>query len=145
MEAKELREKTMDQLNETLEALKKEGFNLRFQQATGQVENTAQMRRARRDVARVKTIINEKSAIAVEEQGKQQMPKRILQGNVTSDKKPANGNRSSRAEVQTPCIKKDYKKLKKNIEHMMKEIYLKSAIWSAFKSALLSQNQNAGK
>ena len=70
MEAKELREKTMDQLSETLEALKKEGFNLRFQQATGQVENTAQMRRARRDVARVKTIINEKSAIAVEEQGK---------------------------------------------------------------------------
>ena len=70
MEAKELREKTMDQLNETLEALKKEGFNLRFQQATGQVENTAQMRRARRDVARVKTKINEKSAIAVEEQGK---------------------------------------------------------------------------
>ena len=70
MEAKELRERTMDQLIETLETLKKEGFNLRFQQATGQVENTAQMRRARRDVARVKTIINEKSAIAVEEQGK---------------------------------------------------------------------------
>ena len=70
MEAKELREKTMDQLTEKLEILKKEGFNLRFQQATGQVENTAQMRRARRDVARVKTIINEKSAIAVEEQGK---------------------------------------------------------------------------
>tara|TARA_B100001173_G_scaffold300811_1_gene300723 strand:+ start:1006 stop:1221 length:216 start_codon:yes stop_codon:yes gene_type:complete len=70
MEAKELRERTMDQLTETLETLKKEGFNLRFQQATGQVENTAQMRRARRDVARVKTIINEKSAIAVEEQRK---------------------------------------------------------------------------
>ena len=70
MEAKELRERTMDQLTEELENLKKEGFNLRFQQATGQVENTAQMRRARRDVARVKTIINEKSAIAVEEQGK---------------------------------------------------------------------------
>ena len=70
MEAKELRERTMDQLTEELETLKKEGFNLRFQQATGQVENTAQMRRARRDVARVQTIINEKSAIAVEEQGK---------------------------------------------------------------------------
>ena len=70
MEAKELRERTMDQLTEELETLKKEGFNLRFQQATGQVENTAQMRRARRDVARVKTIINEKFAIAVEEQGK---------------------------------------------------------------------------
>ena len=70
MEAKELRERTMDQLTEELETLKKEGFNLRFQQATGQVENTAQMRRARRDVARVKTIINEKSAVAVVEQGK---------------------------------------------------------------------------
>ena len=64
MNAKELREKTIDQLNEDLETLKKEGFNLRFQQATGQVENTAQMRRARRDVARVNTIIHEKSAIA---------------------------------------------------------------------------------
>ena len=64
MNAKELREKTVDQLTEDLENLKKEGFNLRFQQATGQVENTAQMRRARRDVARVKTVINEKSAIA---------------------------------------------------------------------------------
>ena len=64
MNANELREKTIDQLTEELEALKKESFNLRFQQATGQVENTAQMRRARRGVARVKTIINEKSALA---------------------------------------------------------------------------------
>jgi large subunit ribosomal protein L29 len=67
MDAKELREKTSDQLNEELETLKKEGFNLRFQQATGQVENTARMRQARSEVARVKTIINEKSAkVAVE-------------------------------------------------------------------------------
>lgn len=67
MDAKELREKTSDQLNEELETLKKEGFNLRFQQATGQVENTARMRQARREVARVKTIINEKSAKVVVE------------------------------------------------------------------------------
>ena len=67
MEAKELREKTSDQLNEELETLKKEGFNLRFQQATGQVENTARMRQARREVARVKTIINEKSTKVVVE------------------------------------------------------------------------------
>jgi large subunit ribosomal protein L29 len=65
MDAKELREKTSDQLNEELETLKKEGFNLRFQQATGQVENTARMRQARREVARVKTIINEKSTKVV--------------------------------------------------------------------------------
>ena len=67
MDAKELREKTTDQLNEELETLKKEGFNLRFQQATGQVENTARMRQARREVARVKTIINEKSTKVVVE------------------------------------------------------------------------------
>ncbi|MAR20070.1 MAG: 50S ribosomal protein L29 [Rhodobacteraceae bacterium] len=67
MDAKELREKTSDQLNEELETLKKEGFNLRFQQATGQVENTARMRQARREVARVKTIINEKSTKVVVE------------------------------------------------------------------------------
>ena len=67
MDAKELREKTCDQLNEELETLKKEGFNLRFQQATGQVENTARMRQARREVARVKTIINEKSTKVVVE------------------------------------------------------------------------------
>ena len=67
MDAKELREKTSDQLNEELETLKKEGFNLRFQQATGQVENTARMRQARREVSRVKTIINEKSTKVVVE------------------------------------------------------------------------------
>ena len=67
MDAKELREKTSDQLNEELETLKKEGFNLRFQQATGQVKNTARMRQARREVARVKTIINEKSTKVVVE------------------------------------------------------------------------------
>ena len=41
--------------------LKKEAFNLRFQQATSQLENTARMRIVRRDVARVKTILNEKA------------------------------------------------------------------------------------
>ena len=61
MDAAELREKTPDQLREQLEGLKKEAFNLRFQQATGQLENTAQMRKVRRDAARVKTILNEKA------------------------------------------------------------------------------------
>ncbi|MDJ1006782.1 MAG: 50S ribosomal protein L29 [Paracoccaceae bacterium] len=60
MNAAELRDKTPDQLGEELAKLKKEAFNLRFQQATGQLENTARMRSVKRDVARVKTIINEK-------------------------------------------------------------------------------------
>ncbi|AXI56742.1 50S ribosomal protein L29 (plasmid) [Pseudoseohaeicola sp. NH-UV-7] len=67
MDAKELREKTPDQLREELVNLKKESFNLRFQQATGQMEGTARMKTVRRDVARVKTILNEKAAAAAAE------------------------------------------------------------------------------
>ncbi|MGR3540346.1 MAG: 50S ribosomal protein L29 [Hasllibacter sp.] len=66
MDAKELREQTPDQLRAKLTDLKKEAFNLRFQQATSQLENTARMRTVRRDVARVKTILNEKAAGAAQ-------------------------------------------------------------------------------
>ncbi|NCW67483.1 MAG: 50S ribosomal protein L29 [Marivivens sp.] len=62
MNASELRAKTPEQLREDLVALKKEQFNLRFQQATGQLENNARMRTVRRDAARVLTILNEKAA-----------------------------------------------------------------------------------
>ncbi|MBJ6371171.1 50S ribosomal protein L29 [Sedimentitalea arenosa] len=68
MNAQELRDKTPDQLREELVNLKKEGFNLRFQQATGQLENTARMRAVRREAARVKTILNEKAAAAASEE-----------------------------------------------------------------------------
>lgn len=64
MNANELRDKTPDQLREELTNLKKESFNLRFQQASGQMENTARMRQVRRDAARVKTILNQKAAAA---------------------------------------------------------------------------------
>jgi large subunit ribosomal protein L29 len=64
MDAKELRDKTPDQLRDELVKLKKESFNLRFQQATNQLENTSRMRQVRRDTARVKTILNEKAANA---------------------------------------------------------------------------------
>ncbi|MEM6464600.1 MAG: 50S ribosomal protein L29 [Pseudomonadota bacterium] len=67
MDANELREKTPDQLRDELANLKKEAFNLRFQQATNQLENTARMREVRRDAARVKTILNEKAAAAAAE------------------------------------------------------------------------------
>jgi large subunit ribosomal protein L29 len=64
MNAHELRDKTPDQLRDELVALKKEAFNLRFQQATGQLESTARIRSVRRDVARVITVLNEKAAAA---------------------------------------------------------------------------------
>ncbi len=64
MNATELKTKTPDQLRDELVALKKEAFNLRFQQATGQLENTARMRVVRRDVARIQTVLNQKAAEA---------------------------------------------------------------------------------
>lgn len=66
MSATELREKSLDELREQLSTLKKEAFNLRFQQATGQLENTARVKTVRREVARVKTVLNEKAAAAAE-------------------------------------------------------------------------------
>jgi large subunit ribosomal protein L29 len=64
MKAAELRDKTPDQLREEIESLKKEAFNLRFQAATGQLENTARKRTVRRGVARAKTVLNEKARAA---------------------------------------------------------------------------------
>ena len=66
MNASDLRDKTPDQLRDELANLKRESFNLRFQQATGQLENTARMRALRRKTARVKTVLNEKAAAAAE-------------------------------------------------------------------------------
>ena len=66
MNANELREKSADELRDELVKLKKESFNLRFQQATGQLENTAGIKAARRQAARVKTILNEKASAAAE-------------------------------------------------------------------------------
>jgi large subunit ribosomal protein L29 len=67
MKAADLRDRTPDQLRDQLAALKKEAFNLRFQRATGQLENTARMQAVRRDAARVKTILNERAARAAKE------------------------------------------------------------------------------
>ena len=67
MIAKELHDKTPDQLRDELVNLKKEAFNLRFQQATGQLENASRLRTVKRDVARVNTILNEKAREAAGE------------------------------------------------------------------------------
>jgi large subunit ribosomal protein L29 len=62
MKAAEWRTRTEDQLREQLLQLKKEQFNLRFQRATGQLENTARVREVRRDIARIKTILAAQAA-----------------------------------------------------------------------------------
>jgi len=55
-----LKDMTVDQLGDELLKLKKEQFNLRFQQATGQLENTARIRQVRRNIARIKTLTKQK-------------------------------------------------------------------------------------
>ena len=62
MKAGDARAMTPDQLSDELMKLKKEQFNLRFQRATGQLENTGRVREVRRDIARVKTIAAQKRA-----------------------------------------------------------------------------------
>ena len=60
MKIEELKNKTLDQLKSILIDLKKESFNLRFQNANGQLENTARVKVVKRSVARVLTLINNK-------------------------------------------------------------------------------------
>jgi large subunit ribosomal protein L29 len=61
MKAENIRTKTADELMTQLVDLKKEAFNLRFQQASGQLQNTARVREVRRDIARIRTVLNVKT------------------------------------------------------------------------------------
>jgi large subunit ribosomal protein L29 len=60
MKTQDVRVMTVDQIDDEVLKLKKEQFNLRFQRATGQLENTSRVRAVRRDIARLKSIANEK-------------------------------------------------------------------------------------
>jgi len=64
MKIDEVRKMTPDQLQDQLLSLKKEQFNLRFQQATGQLEKTHRANEIRKDIARIKTVLRGKSAAA---------------------------------------------------------------------------------
>ena len=60
MKIKDIRDKSTEELKDELEKLKKESFNLRFQKAGGQLENTARVRFVRRTIARILTVLNSK-------------------------------------------------------------------------------------
>ena len=64
MKAADIRAKSDDELKEELFGLRKTAFNLRFQAASGQLENTAQVKIVRRDIARIKTILHERSQVS---------------------------------------------------------------------------------
>jgi large subunit ribosomal protein L29 len=71
MKAGDLRPKTDDELKQQVEDLAKEAFNLRFQRASGQLENTARVRQVRRDIARIKTLLSERVRTAAAGAAKQ--------------------------------------------------------------------------
>ena len=64
MNAADLRTKSQDEMKDELLSLRKEAFNLRFQAASGQLENTARVRKVKKDIARIKTIIGERPSAA---------------------------------------------------------------------------------
>jgi large subunit ribosomal protein L29 len=66
MKAADARAKTDDELTGELDVLGKEIFNLRFQRANGQLENTARVRQVRRDIARIKTLLGERRRVTPE-------------------------------------------------------------------------------
>jgi large subunit ribosomal protein L29 len=75
MKAADIRAMTPDQMDDEILKLKKESFNLRFQRATGQLENTARVRVVRRDIARLKTIAAQKRAGAEPQAAAKSKPK----------------------------------------------------------------------
>lgn len=64
MKAEDIRAKSVDELKSDLLDLRKEAFNLRFQAASGQLENTARVNTVRKDIARIKTILGERAQVA---------------------------------------------------------------------------------
>jgi len=64
MKSEDVRAKSADELKEELLKLRKEAFNLRFQKASGQLENTARAKTVRRDIARIKTVLRERESAA---------------------------------------------------------------------------------
>jgi large subunit ribosomal protein L29 len=77
MKASDVRAMTLDQLDDEVLKLKKEQFNLRFQRATGQLENTSRTRIIRRDIARMKTIAGQKRAGAEPSAKAEMAPKAV--------------------------------------------------------------------
>ena len=104
MGAEELRMKTEDQLKGDLANLKKEAFNLRFQQANGQLENTARVRAVRHDIARIMTFLGQKAGVKAAS-----APKPVAETKPAKAKKVAKPKAEPKAKkpkTETPKAKK---------------------------------------
>ena len=114
VKTKDLRAMSLDELESKLVECKKEQFNLRIQQSTGQLQNTAQLAKVRKEVAKINTLITERKK---NNSGRNIMPKRILQGVVVSDKQDKTVVVSVERQVMHPVYKKFIKKSKKYAAH----------------------------
>lgn len=108
MGAEELRMKTEDQLKGDLANLKKEAFNLRFQQANGQLENTARVRSVRRDIARIMTFLGQKAAATAPaaKPVAQAKPAPKAKAKVKKAAKPKAEAKAKKPKTETPKAKK---------------------------------------
>ncbi len=98
MKATDVRAMTLDQLDDEVLKLKKEQFNLRFQRATGQLENTSRVRVIRRDIARMKTIAGQKRAGDAPAIVKKAQP--VKSEATTKAKSRAKGNKPNKSKKQ---------------------------------------------
>ena len=111
---------SLDQLDDQLVKLKKEQFNLRFQRASGQLENTARIRLIRRDIARVKTVGERQARWQRQKRRVREneiMPKRVLQGVVVSDKNDKTIVVQVERRYTHPLLKKTVRRTKKYHAH----------------------------
>jgi large subunit ribosomal protein L29 len=108
MGAEELRMKTEDQLKGDLANLKKEAFNLRFQQANGQLENTARVRSVRRDIARIMTFLGQKAAVTAPaaKPAAEAKPAPKAKAKVKKAAKPKAEAKAKKPKTETPKAKK---------------------------------------
>ena len=130
MKAADIRAMTIDQIDDEVLKLKKEQFNLRFQRATGQLENTARVREVRRDIARLKTDRAATSAPARRRVERTKMPKRTLQGVVVSDKQSKTLVVRVERRFTHPLFKKTVRRSKKYYAHDEKnEFKVGDMVW----------------
>jgi small subunit ribosomal protein S17 len=116
MKAGDARAMSPDQLSDELMKLKKEQFNLRFQRATGQLENTGRVREVRRDIARSRPSLR-RSARPKRRSEEIEMPKRMLQGTVVSDKQDKTVIVRVERRFTHPVLKKTVRRSKKYHAH----------------------------
>ena len=101
MKASDARAMTVDQIDDEVLKLKKEQFNLRFQRATGQLENTSRVRVVRRDVARLKTIARQKRAGEPVPEAKAGVPERPKPKRTSRPKPPSKPQSKAKSKSKT--------------------------------------------